>query len=217
MRERREEEGLARKERDRRRRRVLVEQMRTHKDMEGRRRGQLLGEKIARQSAEEQRIAARLHVALEEKEVMRLARIRREAQYLQQRQAQYEEVLAADAKKYAIAREDYQVKTQRNGDTPMCGFQPLALRLLRSHRVVSAGRCQLSELCFDPCRVPLVHQAALVASRTKLEESDRMRQAAVSQKHYDACRGIADQVHVFTLCCHAVLVRRVQRHSRPDA
>ncbi len=38
---------------------------------------------------------------------MRKARLRREQQYMQQRQAQLEEVRAADAKKYALLREDY--------------------------------------------------------------------------------------------------------------
>lgn len=142
--ERRQEEGQARKERDRRRRRVLVEQMRTHKDMEARRHEELLMEKISRKSEEERKIAARLNVALEEKEVMRQARLRREAQYMQQRQQQYEEVLQADAKKYALAREDY--------------------------------------------------NASLVATRAKYEEVEKKIKASRTQKHYDACRGIVDQV-----------------------
>ena len=51
VKERREEEGLARKERDRRRRRVLVEQMRTHKDMAQREKEDMLTQKLGRQVA----------------------------------------------------------------------------------------------------------------------------------------------------------------------
>uniref|UniRef100_A0A7S1DS89 Calponin-homology (CH) domain-containing protein n=1 Tax=Hemiselmis andersenii TaxID=464988 RepID=A0A7S1DS89_HEMAN len=151
--ERRGEEALARKERDRRRRRVLVEQMRTHKDMEVKRREAMLSEKISRQSTEEQRIAEKLHAALEEKEVMRQARLRREQRYIALRQQQYVEVSAADARKYALMREDY--------------------------------------------------QAQLANNRATLEEMERKEKAARSQKHYNACRGIADQiVDLAVKVCH---------------
>ena len=56
VKERRIEDTLARKERDRRRRRVLVEQMRTHKDMVAKKREESIKEKLLRQSAEEERI-----------------------------------------------------------------------------------------------------------------------------------------------------------------
>ena len=106
------EDTLARKERDRRRRRVLVEQMRTHKDMEAKKKEEMMKEKLMRQSAEEERIADRLGNSLANKEVMRRQRLAREEQYRALREEQLQQARARDVEVYGALRKEYAAKLE---------------------------------------------------------------------------------------------------------
>jgi hypothetical protein len=112
VKERRMEDTLARKERDRRRRRVLVEQMRTHKDMEAKKKEEMMKEKLMRQSAEEERIADRLNNSLANKEVMRRQRLAREEQYRTLREEQLQQARARDVEVYGTLRKEYAAKLE---------------------------------------------------------------------------------------------------------
>jgi len=110
VKERRMEDTLARKERDRRRRRVLVEQMRTHKDIEVKKKEEMMNTKLTRQSAEEERIAQRLNDSLAHKEVMRRQRLAREEQYRVLREEQLQQARTRDVEVYGALRKDYVAK-----------------------------------------------------------------------------------------------------------
>eukprot|EP01052_Picozoa_sp_SAG31_P009234 SAG31_NODE_481_length_15082_cov_13.818728_4_plen_1394_part_00 len=95
--EKKAEEVYARKERERRRRKAMLEQQSTQATMDAKRRDELLAEKLLRQSAQERRLAARLAQTRMHKEVIKENRLVRERQYAAQRQRDYEDVLARDA------------------------------------------------------------------------------------------------------------------------
>ncbi|KAG8461563.1 hypothetical protein KFE25_001167 [Diacronema lutheri] len=71
LRTRKAEEAVSRKEREVRRRRILIEQAQAQEALDAKRREEALLEKLGRQSAEEQRIAERLWRVRQEADVMR--------------------------------------------------------------------------------------------------------------------------------------------------
>eukprot|EP01047_Picozoa_sp_COSAG01_P050190 COSAG01_NODE_5046_length_4528_cov_2.039287_2_plen_827_part_00 len=87
----------ARKERERRRRKAMLEQQATQRAMEEKRREQLLAEKLLKQSAQERKLGARLAQTRMHKEVIKENRLIRERQYAAQRQRDFEDVLRRDA------------------------------------------------------------------------------------------------------------------------
>ena len=80
LRGRRQEEQASRKEREVRRRRVMLEQAQAQAQLDEKRREEILLNKLNRQCAEERRIAAQLYQTRREKEVMKANRELREAQ-----------------------------------------------------------------------------------------------------------------------------------------
>ena len=166
VKERRMQDILARKERDRRRRRVLVEQMRTQKDMEASKAEAAIREKLVRQSAEEERIAERMHESLAMKEVMRRQRQAREEQYRAQREAQLQAVRGRDVLVYAEQRKEYMAKLDRERSR----FEELerqrqAARAQKYYQSCRGIVDQLVDLTAKTCEYRAVTQGNLVPSK----------------------------------------------------
>ncbi|XP_062398924.1 sperm flagellar protein 2 isoform X2 [Sardina pilchardus] len=102
IRQRLEEDTAAREQREKRRRRVLVEQLRAHEAQEEALREEQLVERLMRQSQQEKRLAVQLMQARQQKEVLRQNRVLRERQYQDQRQRDFQEALDREA---ALARQ----------------------------------------------------------------------------------------------------------------
>ena len=121
VKEKKAEEVYARKERERRRRKAMLEQQHTQAAMEGKRREQLLAEKLLKQSAQERRLGERLAQTRLHKEVIKENRLIREQQYATQRQKDYDEVLARDAElglqKRVEAEHEVQLERERREET----------------------------------------------------------------------------------------------------
>ncbi|XP_048100360.1 sperm flagellar protein 2 isoform X3 [Alosa alosa] len=102
IRQRLEEDTAAREQREKRRRRVLVEQLRAHEAQEEALREEQLVERLMRQSQQEKRLAVQLMQMRQQKEVLRQNRILRERQHQEQRQRDFQEALDREA---ALARQ----------------------------------------------------------------------------------------------------------------
>eukprot|EP00002_Diphylleia_rotans_P024704 TRINITY_DN4882_c0_g1_i5.p1 TRINITY_DN4882_c0_g1~~TRINITY_DN4882_c0_g1_i5.p1 ORF type:complete len:1532 (+),score=313.57 TRINITY_DN4882_c0_g1_i5:124-4719(+) len=85
LRERKQGEDQNRTEREKRRRKVMLDQMKTHSDNEARRDKQFLLSKLLKQSDGEKTLGNRLLYIRREKEVVRKNRVHREKQYAEQR------------------------------------------------------------------------------------------------------------------------------------
>ncbi|KAM3939260.1 sperm flagellar protein 2 [Leptodactylus fuscus] len=92
-----EEDTLAREQREKRRRRVLMEQLVAHGAQEEAFREEQLINRLMRQSHQERRIAVQLMHSRHEKEVMRQNRIFREKQYQERREREFQEALDREA------------------------------------------------------------------------------------------------------------------------
>ncbi|XP_043542770.1 sperm flagellar protein 2-like [Chiloscyllium plagiosum] len=97
LRKRLDEEGKARKEREKRRRRVLLDQLQAHEAQEEVYREEQLVNRLMRQSLQERRIAVQLMLARHEKQVITQNRIFREKQYEEKRLQEFQEVLDKEA------------------------------------------------------------------------------------------------------------------------
>ncbi|KAL2091758.1 hypothetical protein ACEWY4_011556 [Coilia grayii] len=102
IRQRLEEDAAAREQREKRRRRVLVDQLRAHEAQEEALREEQLVERLMRQSQHEKRLAVQLMQARQQKEVLRQNRILHERQYQDQRLRDFQEALDREA---ALARQ----------------------------------------------------------------------------------------------------------------
>uniref|UniRef100_A0A3Q3M832 Sperm flagellar 2 n=1 Tax=Mastacembelus armatus TaxID=205130 RepID=A0A3Q3M832_9TELE len=97
IRQRLEENAVAREQREKRRDRFLVEQLKAHEAQEEARREEQLVKRLTRQTQQEQRLAAQLLQIRMQKEVIRENRLFREQQYQQRRERDFQEALAREA------------------------------------------------------------------------------------------------------------------------
>ncbi|KNC51004.1 KPL2 protein isoform 1 [Thecamonas trahens ATCC 50062] len=104
------DEVEARKERQKRRRKVLLEQQKAHLDMEEKRVEQLLLSKLMRQSQAEAQLAHNLLKTRYEKQVIYANRVFRESQYAARRQADFEAALERDKVLTAAAADRYRAQ-----------------------------------------------------------------------------------------------------------
>ncbi|XP_063404210.1 sperm flagellar protein 2-like isoform X1 [Mytilus trossulus] len=114
IRKRLQEDASARAEREKRRRKVLVDQMKAHAGQEDARREEMLVNRLMRQSQQERRIAVQLLQARHEKEVIKKNRITRELQYEQARLKDFENALNREAELARLAKEEYAEQTQKD-------------------------------------------------------------------------------------------------------
>ncbi|KAI3372718.1 hypothetical protein L3Q82_023179 [Scortum barcoo] len=97
IRQRLEENAVAREQREKRRDRFLVEQLKAHEAQEEARRDEQLVKRLTRQTQQEQRVAAQLLQMRMQKEVIRENRLFREQQYQQRRERDFQEALEREA------------------------------------------------------------------------------------------------------------------------
>jgi hypothetical protein len=107
LRSRRLEEQASRKEREMRRRKVMLEQAQAQEQLEARRREGMLLDKLSRQCAEEKRIAQQLWQTQQEKMVMAENRALRERQYEERRELDEQERVSRTRELSVRAREEY--------------------------------------------------------------------------------------------------------------
>ncbi|CAJ0965679.1 unnamed protein product [Ranitomeya imitator] len=92
-----EEDAVSREQREKRRRRILMEQLVAHGAQEEAFREEQLINRLMRQSQQERRIAVQLMHCRHEKEVMRQNRILREKQYEERREREFQDALDREA------------------------------------------------------------------------------------------------------------------------
>ncbi|KAK5870948.1 hypothetical protein PBY51_003853 [Eleginops maclovinus] len=97
IRQRLEESAGAREQREKRRDRFLVEQLKAHEAQEDARRDEQLVKRLTRQTQQEQRLAAQLLQIRMQKDVIRENRLFREQQYQQRREKDFQEALEREA------------------------------------------------------------------------------------------------------------------------
>ncbi|KAL3868818.1 hypothetical protein ACJMK2_041577, partial [Sinanodonta woodiana] len=114
IRKRLEEDASARSEREKRRRKVLVDQMKAHEAQEEARREEMLVNRLMRQSQQERRIAVQLLQARHEKEIIRRNRIIHEKQYEERRFRDFEDALNKEAELAQQAKKDYEEQTRKD-------------------------------------------------------------------------------------------------------
>ncbi|KAG8599084.1 hypothetical protein GDO81_002871, partial [Engystomops pustulosus] len=108
-----EEDIVAREQREKRRRRVLMEQLVAHGVQEEAFREEQLINRLMRQSQQERRIAVQLMHSRHEKEVMRQNRIFREKQYQERREQEFQEALDREAALQKEAKLDREEEIQK--------------------------------------------------------------------------------------------------------
>ncbi|KAG8599083.1 hypothetical protein GDO81_002871, partial [Engystomops pustulosus] len=108
-----EEDVVAREQREKRRRRVLMEQLVAHGVQEEAFREEQLINRLMRQSQQERRIAVQLMHSRHEKEVMRQNRIFREKQYQERREQEFQEALDREAALQKEAKLDREEEIQK--------------------------------------------------------------------------------------------------------
>ncbi|EDO31300.1 predicted protein [Nematostella vectensis] len=113
IRTRLDEDAVARKEREKRRRRVLIEQMKAHEAQEEAHREEMLVNRLMRQSQQERRIAVQLMQTRHEKEVIRQNRIFREQQYAERRLKDFDDALEREAELCRQAKVEYLEETRK--------------------------------------------------------------------------------------------------------
>ena len=101
------DDAFARRERERRRRKAVLEQQRAQDGLESKAAEESLLGALQRQSAQEALLAGRLWQLRQEKEVMREARTLREQQYAERRAKDLEEALARERELSAAMAEEY--------------------------------------------------------------------------------------------------------------
>ncbi|CAB4023642.1 Hypothetical predicted protein, partial [Paramuricea clavata] len=110
------EDAVARKEREKRRRRVLIEQLKAHEAQEEQRREEMLVKRLMRQSQQEKRIAVQLMQIRHEKQVIKENRIFREKQYTERRLKDFEDALNREAEMCRLAQIEYRDQIQKAED-----------------------------------------------------------------------------------------------------
>nr|XP_021147970.1 sperm flagellar protein 2 [Columba livia] len=106
-----EEDTFAREQREKRRRRMLMEQLIAHEAQEEAYREEQLIHRLMRQSQQERRIAVQLMHVRHEKEVLRQNRIFREKQYEERREKEFQEALDREAALAKQEKIDYEEQT----------------------------------------------------------------------------------------------------------
>ncbi|XP_064903604.1 sperm flagellar protein 2 isoform X7 [Columba livia] len=106
-----EEDTFAREQREKRRRRMLMEQLIAHEAQEKAYREEQLIHRLMRQSQQERRIAVQLMHVRHEKEVLRQNRIFREKQYEERREKEFQEALDREAALAKQEKIDYEEQT----------------------------------------------------------------------------------------------------------
>ncbi|ESO92609.1 hypothetical protein LOTGIDRAFT_120497 [Lottia gigantea] len=114
IRTRLQEDASAREEREKRRRKVLVDQMTAHENQEAARREEILVNRLMRQSQQERRIAVQLLQTRHEKEVITRNRIYREKQYEERRRKDFEDALNKEAEMARLAKEEYEEQIKKD-------------------------------------------------------------------------------------------------------
>ncbi|XP_072172673.1 sperm flagellar protein 2-like [Diadema setosum] len=114
IRKRLEEDAVARQEREKRRRKVLVDQLKAHEANEEMRREEFLVGRLMRQSQQERRIATQLLQLRHEKAAIQQNRIFRQQQYEERRQRDFQEALDKEAEMARQAKLEYIEQTQRD-------------------------------------------------------------------------------------------------------
>ncbi|XP_071799466.1 sperm flagellar protein 2-like isoform X1 [Asterias amurensis] len=114
IRKRLQEDATARQEREKRRRKVLVDQLKAHDAQEEARREELLVNRLMRQSQQERRIATQLLQLRHEKAVICQNRIFREQQYEERRQKDFQEAMDREAELARLAKLEYIEQTKRD-------------------------------------------------------------------------------------------------------
>jgi len=107
------DDALARKEREKRRRRVLVEQLAAHEAIEQAKHEDMLVTCLMRQSQLERRIALQLLQVRLEKDVIRNNRLQREQQYMQRRLKDFDEALNLEAEVARLTKKEYEEQCQK--------------------------------------------------------------------------------------------------------
>ncbi|XP_063677225.1 sperm flagellar protein 2-like isoform X8 [Bolinopsis microptera] len=107
------DDALARKEREKRRRRVLVEQLAAHEAIEQAKHEDMLVTCLMRQSQLERRIALQLLQVRLEKDVIRNNRLQREQQYMQRRLKDFDEALNLEAEVARLTKQEYEEQCQK--------------------------------------------------------------------------------------------------------
>ncbi|KAM6965443.1 sperm flagellar protein 2 [Aplochiton taeniatus] len=97
IRQRLEKDAVARQQREKRRRKVLMEQLKAHEAQEEAQREEQLVERLTRQSQQERRLAVQLLQLRMQKEVIVQNRLLQERQYQEQRQRDFQEALERDS------------------------------------------------------------------------------------------------------------------------
>ncbi|XP_073537693.1 sperm flagellar protein 2 isoform X2 [Phyllobates terribilis] len=108
-----EEDAVSREQREKRRRRILMEQLVAHGAQEEAFREEQLINRLMRQSQQERRIAVQLMHCRHEKEVMRQNRIFREKQYEERREREFQDALNREAAIEEQARLDREDEVQK--------------------------------------------------------------------------------------------------------
>ncbi|XP_053336412.1 sperm flagellar protein 2 [Clarias gariepinus] len=121
IRQRLEEDATAREQREKRRRRALVQQLHAHQSHEEMLREEQLMARLMRQSQQEKRIAVQLMQIRQQKEVLRQNRILRERQIQEQRLRDFQQALDRDA---ALLQQD-----RVNREAELCKERELHQRL----------------------------------------------------------------------------------------
>ncbi|XP_053393746.1 sperm flagellar protein 2-like isoform X2 [Mercenaria mercenaria] len=114
IRKRLHEDASARAEREKRRRKVLVDQIKAHESQEEAHREEMLVNRLMRQSQQERRIAVQLLQTRHEKEVIRKNRIMREQMYEERRLKDFEEALNREQEMARLAKQEYEEQTKKD-------------------------------------------------------------------------------------------------------
>ncbi|XP_063816860.1 sperm flagellar protein 2 isoform X2 [Pseudophryne corroboree] len=108
-----EEDTVAREQREKRRRRILMDQLIAHESQEEAFQEEQLITRLMRQSQQERRIAVQLMQARHEKEVLQQNRIFREKQYEERREREFQDALDREAALQKQARLDHEEQMRK--------------------------------------------------------------------------------------------------------
>ncbi|XP_052233181.1 sperm flagellar protein 2-like [Dreissena polymorpha] len=114
IRKRLQEDSSARAEREKRRRKVIVDQIKAHASQEEAHREEMLVNRLMRQSQQERRIAVQLLQTRHEKEVIRSNRIQREQMYEERRRKDFEDAMNRESEMARLAKLEYTEQTRKD-------------------------------------------------------------------------------------------------------
>jgi hypothetical protein len=114
IRNRLQEDAHARKEREKRRRKVLVDQLKANEALEESKREEALVAHLLRQSQFERRIAVELLHARHEKDVIRENRVHKEKEILDRREKEFQEALDKERELARLAKLEYLEQTKKD-------------------------------------------------------------------------------------------------------